>query len=153
MRFDPKSFLLGFAAFGLLVVLYLGANSVVAHDGPTKEGLALVPTVESDLAEPATETPTMGPHIVTPAATAPATNTPSLAVTPPAGCTPATAAEVQDTFGLIDAKMRDGTPAEKAIAENVRAQLDRNGDGKPDDGICHELIVEVNVKLALELPQ
>jgi hypothetical protein len=152
MRFDPKSFLLGFAAFGLLVVLYLGTNSVIAHDGPSKEGLTLAPTVESDITEPPTETPTMGPHIVTPAATAPATNTPPTSGTPPPGCTPATAAEVQDTFGVIDAKIRDGTPAEKAIAENVRAQLDRNGDGKPDDGICHELIVEVNVKLALELP-
>jgi hypothetical protein len=160
LRFDPKSFLLGFGAFGLLLVVYLAGTSVFAGGSPRQRPMS-TPATDATLLEIPTETPTMGPYIVTPEATAtaaappteaPATPGPTQAAATPS-CTPATAAEVEATVNLVDTRLRDGTPAEKAIAAAVRAQLDRNGDGKVDDGICHELIVEVNVKLALQLPQ
>jgi hypothetical protein len=151
MRFDSKSFLLGFAAFGLLVVLYVGVASLIGNDDPGDQQ-SVGDTTGPELSPSPTDTPASWPQIVTPqASSVPATPRPS--PVPGSACTPATPEEVQQVVAILDQRSKTGTPAEKAIAANVRAQLDRNGDGKVDDGICHELIVQANVKLALQLPQ
>ena len=119
MRFDSKSFLLGFAAFGLLVVLYVGVGSVIgSDDGSGQQGLGDV--TKTELSPISTDTPTSWPQIVTPqASSVPATPRPS--PVPGSPCTPATAEEVQQVVAILDARARSGTPAEKAIAANVRA--------------------------------